>query len=57
MKILANFKIDMKKPEQERIRQLKSLLLEYKQIDIGLLRDPRYYVVPEKERNELIKQA
>lgn len=46
---------DMKKPEVERIRGLKTLLLDLAPTDLALLRDPRYYVVPKVIREDLSK--
>lgn len=48
--------IDMKKPEPERIRGLMTLLQNHGPTDLALLKDPRYYVVPEKAKLDLLAQ-
>lgn len=48
--------IDMKKPEPERIRGLMTLLQNHGPKDLALLKDPRYYVVPEKAKLDLLAQ-
>lgn len=45
----------MKKPEQERVRGLKTLLQDHGSEDLALLRDPKFYVVPASVRADMLK--